>query len=126
MRFETFILSRSFLFCRTVEHDSDDLEIARSYLAEAGFDPAQIETELAELNAEAEWLIGTRWGQRRVRLLATGLLRYGTITGQTIRRAEQRDTVAVDLSRGDSAEACQRWQPSSLASTAESGIRNRD
>ncbi len=71
-------------FCGAANDGSDqaDVEMAKSFLARAGFDLLGVEAEIMRFRAAAERLVCTE--QRRIRLIADALLKRGSLTAQEI------------------------------------------
>ena len=69
--------------------DWPDLDQTRDFLVAANIPAAEIEATIDDLRGQVEALLRSPWGRRRVQLLTTALLRFGTITGDAIRYAER-------------------------------------
>jgi hypothetical protein len=76
------------MFCGPITDGGDepDLRMAREHLARSISNPLQAAAELSRCRAAAERLIRSAWAQQRIRLLADGLLRCGTLSGEEIHR----------------------------------------
>jgi hypothetical protein len=73
-------------FCGPINEDAGrvDHQMAREYLAHAGFDPLRIGVEFNRYRDAAERLVRSEWGQDRIRRIAAALLKRGTLTGEEI------------------------------------------
>jgi len=60
------------------------LQMAKNYLARAGFDPLRIGVEFSRHRDAAERLVRTEWAQQRIRVIGAALLRHGTLSGEAI------------------------------------------
>jgi hypothetical protein len=61
-----------------------DYDMAREYLARAGYDFLRIEAEIVRLRDAADRLIRTPFVQDRIQVIVAALLRQGTLTGDEI------------------------------------------
>ena len=73
------------LFCGPITDGGDciDQQMARKYLADT-VDALRIGVEMARHQDAADKLVRTPWAQRRIKLIATALLRHGTLSGTDV------------------------------------------
>lgn len=74
--------------------DRADIEMARTYSAQR-LHPAQIGMALARLRTAADALVQTPWARDRIRLIATALVKCGSLSGAEISELTTRQPTTI-------------------------------